>query len=105
MRTPSALNEPPKYSPTIAPIIERTVAIFSAVNTKGSAVGTRTRRKMSISPAAYERMSSIDAGRTDVNPRMVFTKTGKKHRTAAIAIFDVLSKGENQALVIGANAM
>src|SRR5689334_9035557 len=50
-------------------------------------------------------MSSIDAGRTEVSPRSVFTKTGKKQRTAAMAIFDVLPNGENHAFVIGANAM
>src|SRR4051794_9635732 len=89
----------------IAPIIESTVAIFRAVKTNGRAVGTRTRRKMSISPAAYERISSMEAGRTEVSPRNVLTKTGKKQRTAAIAIFDVLPKGPNHAFVIGANAM
>ena len=45
----------------------------------GSAFGIRTRRKISISPAAYERISSIDDGRTLVSPRSVFTITGKKH--------------------------
>src|SRR3954468_20295828 len=105
IRTPSAFGDPPKYSPTIAPIIERTVAILRPVKRKGSAVGIRTRRKMSSSPAAYERMSSTDAGRTDVSPRSVFTKTGKKQRTAAIAIFDVLPNGPNHAFVIGAKAM
>src|SRR5438045_1623130 len=50
-------------------------------------------------------MSSIDDGRTDVRPRSVFTSTGKKQSTAAIAIFDDLLSGENQAFVIGAKAM
>jgi hypothetical protein len=33
-------------------------------------------------------MSSIDSGSTDVSPRSVFTRTGKKQRTAAIVTFD-----------------
>src|SRR5918998_3937015 len=60
---------------------------------------------MSTSLAAYERMSSIDDGRTDVRPRSVFTSTGKKTSAAAIAIFDVLFSGPNHWFVIGANAM
>src|SRR5213078_3512422 len=103
--TPSASIEPPKYSPTMAPIIASTLATFSDVKMYGRAVGIRTRRKISSSPAAYERMSSIDDGRTDVKPRSVFTSTGKKQSTAAIAIFDDLLSGENQAFVIGAKAM
>ena len=35
----------------------------------------------------------------------MFTKTGKKQSTAAIAIFDVLPNGPNHAFVIGAKAM
>src|ERR671933_589532 len=103
--TPSASIDPPKYSPTIAPIIASTLATLSAVKMYGSAVGKRTRRKISSSPAAYERISSIDDGRTEVSPRIVFTRTGKKQSTAAIAIFDDLFSGENHAFVIGANAM
>src|ERR671933_1333840 len=103
--TPSASIDPPKYSPTIAPIIASTLATLSAVKMYGSAFGKRTRRKISNSPAAYERISSIDDGRTEVSPRIVFTSTGKKQSTAAIAIFDDLLRGENQAFVIGAKAM
>src|ERR671933_1534976 len=103
--TPSASIDPPKYSPTIAPIIASTLATLSAVKMYGSAFGKRTRRKISNSPAAYERISSIDDGRTDVSPRIVFTSTGKKQSTAAIAIFDDLFRGENHAFVIGAKAM
>src|ERR687884_1996782 len=103
--TPSASIDPPKYSPTIAPIIASTLATLSEVKMYGSAFGKRTRRKISSSPAAYERISSIDDGRTDVSPRIVFTSTGKKQSTAAIAIFDDLFRGENQAFVIGAKAM
>src|SRR4051794_17904154 len=65
----------------------------------------RTRRKIAVWLAAYERISSSDSGRTDVRPRSVLTSTGKKHRTAAIMIFDQGLKIPNQALVIGANAM
>ena len=71
----------------MAPIIASTVAIFNAEKTYGSAFGIRTRRKISTSPAAYERISSIEDGRTDVSPRSVFTSTGKKQSTAAITIF------------------
>ena len=49
---PSASSEPPKYSPTIAPIIASTLATFSEANTYGSEFGIRTRRKISTSPAA-----------------------------------------------------
>ena len=57
------------------------------------------------SDAAYERISSIDDGRTDVSPLVVLTITGKNTRIAAIAIFEVFSSGPNHWLVIGANAM
>ena len=50
--TPSALVEPPKYSPTTAPIIASTLATFRAAKRNGSAVGMRTRRKISSSLAA-----------------------------------------------------
>ena len=65
----------------------------------------RTRRKTSTSLAAYERMSSMDSGRTDVRPRRVFTRTGKKQRMAAIAIFECGFRTPNHAFMIGANAM
>src|SRR4051812_27090283 len=102
---PSACCDPPKYSPTMAPIIASTVATFKAENTKGNAVGARTFRKIVSSPAAYERISSIDDGRTLVRPRSAFTITGKKHSTAATAIFELGESGSNQALKIGAKAM
>jgi hypothetical protein len=105
IRTPSALKSPPKYSPTIAPIIARTLETLSAVKTNGNALGMRTRLKISTSPAAYECISSIEDGRTEVRPRRAFTSTGKKQRTAAIAIFENFENGENHASVIGANAM
>src|SRR5919204_2437286 len=83
----------------------RTDATFKAVNRNGRELGTRRRRKMAASPAAYERISSIDSAGTDVNPRRVLTRTGKKQRTAAITIFDHGLRIPNQAFVIGANAM
>src|SRR6478609_8293824 len=89
----------------MAPIIARTVATFNAENTKGSAVGTRTRRKMSSSLAAYDRIRSIWDGRTEVRPRSVLTITGKKQRTAAVAILGAGESGSNQALKIGEKAM
>src|ERR671937_3196231 len=101
---PSWRWSPPKYSPTIAPIIARTLATFSDEKRYGSEFGSRTRRKISSSPAAYERISSIDEGRTEVNPRRVFTSTGKKTRIAAIAILELLFSGPNHWFVIGANA-
>ena len=57
------------------------------------------------SSAAYERISSIADGDTDVSPRIVFTITGKKQRIAAITIFEVIPVTPNQLFVIGANAM
>src|SRR5918993_65991 len=66
---PSASCELRKYSPTTAPIIASTVATFKAVKRYGSEFGIRTRRKISTSPAAYDRISSIDDGRTEVRPR------------------------------------
>src|SRR3954451_4315236 len=88
IETPSALVGPPKYSPTIAPIIERTVATFKPVNRCGSAFGIRTCRKSLARPAAYDRISSTEEGWTEVRPRSVLIITGKKHRRAAIAIFE-----------------
>src|SRR5262245_32057932 len=89
----------------MAPIIASTVAIFKAEKMNGSAFGIRTRLKISHSPHAYERISSIELGRTDVRPRSVFTKTGKKQSTAAITIFESGLRAPNQLFVIGAKAM
>src|SRR4051795_1625705 len=50
-------------------------------------------------------MSSTCAGRTDVRPRSVLTKTGKKQRTAAVAMRGDGESGSNQALKIGEKAM
>ena len=59
------------------PIIARTLPTFKAVKTNGSEFGIRTRRKTARWGAAYDRISSIDSGFTDVSPRSVFTRTGK----------------------------
>ena len=72
----------------------------------GRAVGIRTRRKISTWPAAYECMSSMSCGRTDVSPRSVLTSTGKKQRTAAMKIFELFVRPPaNHWFAIGANAM
>ena len=71
----------------------------------GSAFGIRTRRNNVTRPAAYERISSIDEGWTDVSPRSVLIITGKKQSTAAIAIFENGLSGPNQLFMIGAKAM
>ena len=60
---------------------------------------------MSSSLAAYDRIRSTCAGRTEVSPRRVLTRTGKKHRTPAVAIRGAGESGSNQALKIGENAM
>src|SRR5712692_6447543 len=105
MLTPSAFVGPPKYSPTIAPIIDSTAATFRPVNMNGSEFGIRTRRKTATSPPAYDRISSIDDGCTDVRPRSVLTIVGKKQSTAAIDIFENGFSRPNQLFVIGENAM
>src|SRR5918996_2873944 len=89
----------------MAPIIASTVATLSAEKMYGSAFGIRTRRKISSSPAAYDRISSIAEGGTEVSPRSVLMSTGKKQITAAIAIFDAGERTPNQLFVIGAKAM
>ena len=82
-----------------------TVATFKAEKMYGSELGIRTRRNVPPHFAAYERMSSIDDGCTDVSPRRVFTRTGKKQSTAAMTIFEAGFSRPNQLFVIGANAM
>src|SRR5919198_959059 len=66
-----------------------TDATFKAAKRYGRLVGIRTRRNVSTSPAAYERISSRDSGRTDVRPRSVLTSTGKKQRSAATAMIEI----------------
>src|SRR3979490_1380618 len=80
------------------------VAMRRAVNQYGSALGMRRRRRISMSPAAYERMSSRAAGSTWVRPRTVFTITGKKTIRAEIVIGGRTLSEPNQLIVIGANA-
>src|SRR3954451_4048806 len=83
----------------------RNLATFKAAKTNGSDAGRRTPRYSDHWPAAYERISSIDSGRTEVSPRSVLTSTGKKHSTAAMVIFDQGLSVPNHAFVIGAKAM
>ena len=71
----------------------------------GSAFGIRTRRNSANLPAAYDRISSIDDGWTEVSPRSVLIITGKKQSTEAIAIFEKGFSKPNQLFMIGANAM
>src|SRR4026207_1 len=89
----------------MAPIMASTLATFKPEKTNGSEFGIRTRLNVEASLAAYERISSMDSGRTEVRPRSELTSTGKKHRTAAIAILECGENVPNQALVIGAKAM
>src|ERR1700674_2277129 len=89
----------------MAPIIERTVATFSPVNMCGSEFGIRTRQNVESRPAAYDCISSIDDGWTEVSPRSVLIITGKKQSSAAIAIFEKGFSRPNQLFMIGANAM
>ena len=96
---------PPKYSATIAPIRLSVEATLSAVKKYGSAFGMRTLRRTSPSLAAYERISSSDAGSTPDRPRVTLAMTGKNDRTAAIIIFDSGFSRPNQLLNSGANAM
>src|ERR687887_1771995 len=103
MLTPSAFVGPPKYSPTIAPIIDSTAATLRPVKMNDSELGMRTRRNIAISPPPYERISSIEDGCTEVRPRRVLTIVGKKHNTAAIAIFETGFSRPNQLFVIGEN--
>ena len=62
-------------------------------------------RKISKLPAAYERISSIGEGRTEVSPRSVFTSTGKKQSTASDRHLRALLERPNHAFAIGAKAM
>src|SRR5687768_10674930 len=105
MTRPRTSLEPPKYSPTMAPIRASVEPTLSAVKKYGSAFGTRTRHRMDQSDAAYERMSSSAAGSTEVSPRVTFTTTGKNTRTATIIILDSGLRTPNQLFMSGANAM
>src|SRR5918995_1322062 len=102
---PSTSLEPPKYSPTMAPIRLSVEPTLSAVKKYGSAFGTRTRQRMAQSDAAYERMSSRAAGSTEVRPRVTLTTTGKKTSTATIIILDKGFRTPNQLFMSGAKAM
>src|SRR5688500_12298634 len=102
---PMTVDEPPKYSPTMAPMRLSVVATFSAVRKNGSAFGSRTLRRIVQSEAAYERISSSADGSTWVRPRVTLIMIGKKTSSAAIIIFESGLVTPNQALKIGAMAM
>src|SRR5712692_6243936 len=105
MNWPRTDREPPKYSATIAPISESVALTLSAVKMYGSAFGTRTFAKIAISPAAYERMSSSDAGSMSVRPRSVLIMIGKNTRTATTIIFYCGFRERSDLSMIGAKAM
>ena len=91
----------------MAPIIESTLATLSAVKRKGSAVGTRTRRQMSRSLAAYERISSIWRGLALCRPRGGFTITGRAQPRAfqlePLIVYKVYPDGRPDELGRGVN--
>jgi len=105
MNCPSTDRDPPKYSATIAPMSDRVALTLKAVKMYGSAFGTRTLAKIAISLAAYERMSSSDAGSTRVRPRSVLIMIGKNTRIATTIIFESGFRIPNQLFMIGAKAM
>src|SRR5882762_5329330 len=104
MNCPSTDRDPPKYSATIAPISDRVALTLKAVKMYGSAFGARTLAKIAISLAAYERMSSSDAGSTRVRPRSVLIMIGKNTRIAT-TIIESGFRIPNQLFMIGAKAM
>ena len=105
MTRPSTSFEPPKYSPTMAPIRLSVDPILRAVTKYGRAFGTRRTRRTVHSDAAYERSSSSAVGSTWVSPRVTFTTTGTKTSTATIIIFDSGLSTPNQLFMSGAKAM
>src|SRR5712691_9776626 len=105
MNCPSTDWAPPKYSATIAPIKDSVALIFTAVKKYGSALGMRTFTNTTRSLAAYERMSSSDAGSTRVSPRSVLIMMGKNTSTATAIILDSGFRMPNQLFMIGAKAM
>ena len=59
----------------------------SAENRYGSELNRRSLKKTSVLLADSTRISSIACGFTDSSPRTMLTRVGKKHTSAAIAIF------------------
>ena len=105
MIRPRTRVDPPKYSPTIAPMRLSVVASFIAVKKYGKAFGIRTLRRICHSLAAVERISSMAAGSTWTRPRVTFAMTGKNTRTAAMTILDSGFSSPNQLFISGAKAM
>src|SRR6188474_2608539 len=104
MMRPSTTGAPPKYSPTMAPMMLSVAPIFNAVKKYGNAVGTRTFRNTSLSLAAYERISSSVAALALVRPRTVLIMTGKNTSIATIIILLRGLVSPNQLFMMGANA-
>ena len=104
--TPSAFVGPPKYSPTIAPIIESTLATFSPVKMNGSEVGIRTRRKIASSPARVRahqldrRGSHARSARAACSPSPGRSRARRRSPSSRRG-----SRSPNQLFVIGAKAM
>ncbi len=102
---PRTSDDPPKYSPTTAPMKASVVPTFSAVKKNGSAFGMRTLRSTAPGPAAYERISSSEDGCTSTRPRVTLTTIGKNTSSDAIAIFESGLSTPNQLFRMGAMAM
>src|SRR5215510_9292104 len=77
-------------SSRIAPSTEVVEAILSAENRNGSELGTRSFQKISALLADRTRISSSDWGLTDVRPRTMFARVGKKQMNAAITTLEVI---------------
>ena len=67
-------------------------AILSAENRNGSELGTRSFQKISALLADSTRISSSDCGFTDVRPRTMLARVGKKQMNAAITTLDVMPR-------------
>ena len=73
---------PVEISATTTPTTEAVAASLSAGTMYGSAAGNLSLNSVWRQDAAYESMSSSDAGGVEVNPFNVPTATGKKARKA-----------------------
>jgi len=78
----------PMNSPTIAPVMLRTMATFSPAKMKGSEFGKITMRNVCQREATSERIRSIFSASTIENHTMELISTGKNEMIAAIRIFD-----------------
>src|SRR3989441_4802914 len=82
----------PIHSPTIAPSTDVVDAIFSAEKRNGSELGTRSFQNTSARLADSTRISSSDCGFTDVRPRTMLARVGKKQMNAAITTLEVMPR-------------